>query len=80
LRAGEASESEAGDLLGRYLMMPIELHGHTPLLARVIELRDRLTAYDSAYVALAEHLDAALATVDAAVSAVARDLGIEVLS
>lgn len=38
---------------------------HTPFLGRVWELRDRLTAYDAAYVALAEQLDAPLLTLDA---------------
>lgn len=35
-----------------------------PLLARIWELRDNLTAYDAAYVALAEALDALLLTAD----------------
>jgi predicted nucleic acid-binding protein len=38
---------------------------HTPLLGRIWELRDRLTAYDAAYVALAEELGAPLLTLDA---------------
>lgn len=36
-----------------------------PLLPRIWELRDNLTAYDAAYVALAESLDATLLTADA---------------
>lgn len=35
------------------------------LLERVWELHDNLSAYDAAYVALAEHLDCALVTADA---------------
>lgn len=35
-----------------------------PLLARVWELRDNLSAYDATYVALAEALDATLLTAD----------------
>lgn len=35
-----------------------------PLLARIWELRDNLTAYDAAYVALAERLDGPLITCD----------------
>jgi len=38
---------------------------HTSLLGRIWELRDNLTAYDAAYVALAEALDAPLVTTDA---------------
>jgi predicted nucleic acid-binding protein len=37
---------------------------HLPLLARCWELRDNLTVYDAAYVALAEALDAPLVTAD----------------
>lgn len=36
-----------------------------PLLPRVWELRDKLSAYDATYVALAEALDASLLTADA---------------
>ncbi len=35
-----------------------------PLLPRIWELRDNLTAYDATYVALAESLDATLLTAD----------------
>lgn len=38
---------------------------HDVLLGRMWELRDNLTAYDAAYVALAEALDAPLVTCDA---------------
>lgn len=37
---------------------------HPPLLRRAWELRDELTIYDAAYVALAEELDALLLTTD----------------
>jgi predicted nucleic acid-binding protein len=40
-------------------------HEHEPFLARIWELRDNLTAYDAAYVALAEALDVSLVTLDA---------------
>lgn len=39
-----------------------------PLLDRVWQLRDNLTAYDATYVALAESLDSPLATADARLS------------
>ena len=42
----------------------IERHAHAPLLARIWELRDAMTAYDGTYVALAEALDAPLLTCD----------------
>ncbi len=37
---------------------------HGPLLQRAWELRDNLTVYDAAYVALAEALEATLLTAD----------------
>ncbi len=38
---------------------------HIPLMGRIWELKENLTAYDAAYVALAEALDAPLVTMDA---------------
>lgn len=40
-------------------------HDHALLLPRIWELRDAVTAYDAAYLALAELLDAPLVTLDA---------------
>jgi len=37
---------------------------HEPLMTRIWQLRENLTAYDAAYVALAETLDAPLLTAD----------------
>ncbi len=42
-----------------------ERYPHTSLLERIWELKDNLTAYDAAYVALAEALSAPLVTTDA---------------
>jgi len=39
-------------------------HSHLPLLHRIWELRHNLSAYDAAYVALAEVLEALLVTRD----------------
>jgi predicted nucleic acid-binding protein len=44
--------------------LPIRRHPHAPLLPRLWALRANLTAYDAAYVALAEALGAALVTCD----------------
>lgn len=49
--------------------LPINRHGHGPLLPRIWEMRDNLTAYDAAYLALAEALDATLVTRDARLAA-----------
>ena len=80
LRRGALSESDAGDVAARYLAMPIRIHGHRPLMERILDLRDTLTAYDAAYVALAELLKAPLATLDASVATVARGLGLQVVN
>ena len=47
-----------------YLQLGISRHKHEILLPRIWELRDNITAYDAAYVALAEALDAPLLTLD----------------
>jgi len=44
--------------------LPIRRCSHTPLLPRVVDLFDNFSAYDAAYVALAEGLDAPLMTAD----------------
>jgi predicted nucleic acid-binding protein len=44
--------------------LPLQRAPHRPLLPRCWELRDTLTAYDAAYVALAEALECALLTAD----------------
>jgi predicted nucleic acid-binding protein len=55
----------AGSALEDLRSLVIERHPHLPLLARVFELRDSMSAYDGVYVALAEALDAPLLTCDA---------------
>lgn len=45
--------------------LPLHRSPHAPLLARCWELRDNLTIYDAAYVALAELMEADLLTGDA---------------
>lgn len=44
---------------------PVTRYAHQPLLARIWQLRDNVTAYDAAYIALAEALAAPLLTRDA---------------
>jgi predicted nucleic acid-binding protein len=45
--------------------LDLERYGHEPMLDRIWQLRDNMTGYDAAYVALAEALSAPLLTCDA---------------
>lgn len=54
--------------------LPVVYHAHSPLRERVWALRDRLTAYDATYVALAEALDATLVTADGRLARAAGEL------
>jgi predicted nucleic acid-binding protein len=45
--------------------LPLERAAHRPLLTRCWELRENVSVYDAAYVALAEALDVVLLTADA---------------
>jgi predicted nucleic acid-binding protein len=48
--------------------LDLQRHAHEPLLERVWELRQNLTAYDAVYVALTEVLDGVLLTCDGPLS------------
>lgn len=62
--AGEISGDVASIAHAELLAMAIDLHPYDLLGSRVWELRHTVTAYDAAYIALAEHLEAPLTTVD----------------
>lgn len=62
---GTLDERRAGLALTDLRVMPLQRVDHRRLLTRCWELRDNLTPYDAAYVALAEGLDAVLVTGDA---------------
>ena len=63
-RGGEISEHRGRVMLGLLGEMPLTRHAHVPLAERVWALREKLTAYDATYVALAESLGATLVTRD----------------
>ncbi len=67
VETGDRAVDELGEL-------PVVRHGHAPLRRRAWELRDRCSAYDACYVALAERLDAELLTTDVRLGRAARGL------
>jgi predicted nucleic acid-binding protein len=66
--AGELSSTRGLEALEDLAQFPITRYPHDLLLPRIWELRRNLTAYDAAYVALAEALAAPLVTRDAALA------------
>jgi predicted nucleic acid-binding protein len=64
VRREQITHTRAEQVLEDYSQLLIERHGHQPLIARIWEMRDSLSAYDGAYVALAEALAAPLLTCD----------------
>ena len=63
-RGGHLDPRRVGFALDDLRELPLQRVAHAPLLARCWELRDNLTIYDAAYVALAEALQATLITGD----------------
>jgi len=63
--AGELDAERGRQALGDVSDFPLSRYPHHLFLPRIWELRDNLTAYDAAYVALAEALEAPLVTCDA---------------
>jgi predicted nucleic acid-binding protein len=63
--AGQRVDSyRAAELLAGLAALPAERYEHAPLLDRIWELRHNFTAYDAAYIALAEATGSVLYTCD----------------
>jgi predicted nucleic acid-binding protein len=62
---GGWQQARATEALADLEALRIARHAHEPLRRRIWELRANLTAYDAAYVALAEELECPLVTRDA---------------
>jgi predicted nucleic acid-binding protein len=67
-RDGDLTAREARAALDDLRALDLQRHAHEPLLERVWELRQNVTAYDAVYVALAEVLDGVLLTCDGRLS------------
>ncbi len=68
-RAGRLDDRRAGLALTDLRALPMRRVSHRRLVRRCWELRGNLTAYDAAYVALAELLDLPLVTADSRLAA-----------
>jgi predicted nucleic acid-binding protein len=69
--AGDLPAVEAGLAHLDLLRLRVELFAYPPFASRVWELREKVTAYDAWYVAIAEKLKAPLATLDRRLAAAA---------
>lgn len=69
-RGRKISEDRAADALTAITAAAIDLVGVRPLFERMWELRDTVTGYDAAYLALAESVDCTLLTADAVLARV----------
>jgi predicted nucleic acid-binding protein len=65
---GQISPEDGWRLLDAYRWMAVTRHHVFAMFDRIWELRDNVTAYDAAYVALAEAIECPLVTADARLS------------
>lgn len=69
VRGGKYDRAAAADLVADLVILPVERWHMSPLLPRIWQLRENLTPYDAAYVALAELTGAVLLTGDERITA-----------
>jgi predicted nucleic acid-binding protein len=69
VRGGKFDRDAAADLIADLMVLPVDRWHMPPLLPRMWELRENLTPYDAAYVALAEVTGSVLVTGDERITA-----------
>ena len=69
VRGGKFDRAAAGNLVADLMVLPVDRWHMSPLLPRMWELRENLTPYDAAYVALAEMTGTVLVTGDERIAA-----------
>jgi len=79
VRSAVISAERGAEALSDLADFPLARYPHFVLLARIWQLRQGLTAYDAAYVALAEALDARLVTRDRALARTSSQVRVEVI-
>jgi predicted nucleic acid-binding protein len=78
-RSGVISAERGAEALADLAEFPLTRYGHDILLERIWQMRHGLTAYDAAYLALAEALDAPLVTRDRALARASRQVRVELV-
>jgi predicted nucleic acid-binding protein len=68
VQRGQLADGRAAEAVRDLSLLPVQRAPHQPLLERCWELRDTVTVYDAAYVALAEAFDVPLITADGRLS------------
>jgi len=79
VRSTVISAERGAEALTDLVDFPMTRYPHFVLLTRIWQMRHGLTAYDAAYLALAEALDAPLVTRDRALAKVASQVRVEVV-
>jgi predicted nucleic acid-binding protein len=79
VRSGATSAERGAEALSDLVDFPLTRYPHHVLLTRIWQMRHGLTAYDAAYLALAEALDAPLVTRDRALARAGSHVRVEVV-